>query len=153
MNFIRAGSFLFLLFANLYDSFKMVNMNRMISHTRLSMGCDYYIEHNLCIYYNDNTTNCINLQRDRGYYYDNYDSYIINTQNQDAELSEWEKLKKYQLTPRIVPTVIYTNHSFTNTYVSNQYKEILEYEMINNDYKTWDDIKDIVIMEERYERD
>jgi hypothetical protein len=116
------------------------------------MGCDYYVEHNLCIHYNDNTSNCINLKRDRCYYYDNYDSYIINTQKQDVTLSEWQKLKKYHLTPRTVPTIIYTNHSFANIYVSNQYKELLEYEMINNDYKTWDDIKDIVIVEERFER-
>lgn len=118
------------------------------------MGCDYYIEQRLCIYYNDNTSYCISLDRERGYYSDTdiYDDFIMNSNIENSNLTEWEKNKQYHLTPKTVPLIIYNNHTFINIYVSNQYKAMLEFEMINNDYKTWNDIKDIVILEERYEK-
>jgi len=116
------------------------------------MGCDYYIEHNLCIFYNDNTSNSINLNREKGYYSD-YDDFIMSIIDKSNSMSEWEKMKLYHLTPQAIPFSIYSNHSFNNEYLSNQYKDIIEFEMINNDYKTWEDIKNIIILEERYARD
>jgi hypothetical protein len=121
-------------------------------NNKLYMGCDYYIEHNLRIYYNDNNIYTINLNRERGYYSD-YDDFIMNLRNEANGISTREKMKEYYLTPKAIPFLIYTNHSFVNTYVSDKYKAQLEFEMMNNDYKTWNDIKDIVILEERYERD
>jgi hypothetical protein len=115
------------------------------------MGCDYYIENNLCIFYNDNTSNSINLNRERGYYSD-YDNFIMSIRDKSNNMSEWEKMKLYHLTPQAIPFLIYSNHSFNNEYLSTQYKDIIEFEMINNDYKTWDDIKNIIILEERYAR-
>jgi hypothetical protein len=114
------------------------------------MGYDYYIERNLHIYYNDNSHNYITLNKDRGYYSDENDDFIIIARNENSNKSKWEKTREYYLTPREVPFLIYSNNSFINIYVSNQYKTLLESEMIN---KTWNDIKEIVILEERYERD
>lgn len=117
------------------------------------MGCDYYIEQRLYINYNNNTSYCINLDRKRGYYTDTdiYDDFIENIKIENSNLTKCEKNKKYHLTPKVIP--IYSNHTFTNIYVLNQYKTILEFKMINNDYKTLDDINNIVMLEERYERD
>jgi len=119
------------------------------------MGCDYYIEQNLWIYYNDNTCNCIQLSRKRGYYSDTdiYDKYIMNINIENSNLSEWEKIKQYHLTPIRIPILVYSNNTFSTIYLSNKYKEMLESEIINNYYKRWDDIKEIIILEERYERD
>ena len=67
-------------------------------------------------------------------------------------MSEWEKMKLYHLTPQAIPFLIYSNHTIIDTYLLNKYKYRLEFKMINNDYKTWNDIDKIVILEERYER-
>ena len=153
MIFIKCLSFL--LFINLYNSFKFMNVINHKSTNRIHMGCDYYIEQNLWIYYNDNTCNCIQLSRKRGYYSDTdiYDKYIMNINIENSNLSEWEKIKQYHLTPIRIPILVYSNNTFSTIYLSNKYKEMLESEIINNYYKRWDDIKEIIILEERYERD
>ena len=69
---------------------------------------------------------------------------------ENSKLTEWEKNKQYHLTPKTKPFIIYNNHTFTNIDVSNKYKSMLEFEMINNIDQNWDDIKNIVIYEERY---
>jgi len=150
MIFFKIFSFLF--FINLHYSFKIININR-INKNKVLMGCDYYIEQRLYINYNNNTSYCINLDRKRGYYTDTdiYDDFIENIKIENSNLTKCEKNKKYHLTPKVIP--IYSNHTFTNIYVLNQYKTILEFKMINNDYKTLDDINNIVMLEERYERD
>jgi len=142
----------FLFFINLYDSFKIVSYIKNKTNNIIYMGCDYYIETNLCINYNDNMHSYINLNRERGYY-SGYDNFIMKIRDEANNMSEWEKMKKYHLTPQAVPFLIYTNNSFVNEYVLRQYKEMVEFEIVNNDYKTWDEVKDIVILEERYERD
>jgi hypothetical protein len=113
------------------------------------MGCDYYIEENLYIRYNDDTSNCIKLGRDRGYYYDDF---IMNMKYETENMTEWEKIKQYHLEPKAKPYLLYTNNSFTNMDVSDRYKEMINYAMVN-DKQNWDDIKEIVILEERYKRD
>jgi hypothetical protein len=46
----------FLFFINVNNSFKLINhFNYRLKNKLLYMGCDYYIENNLCIYYNDNS--------------------------------------------------------------------------------------------------
>jgi hypothetical protein len=44
----------FLFFINLCDSFKIINYFKYKTNNIIYMGCDYYIETNLCINYNDN---------------------------------------------------------------------------------------------------
>jgi len=117
------------------------------------MGCDYYIEKNLYIYYNDNSFNYINLKRDRVYYSDiiNHD-FSMSIKSPDSNLSELEKIKQYILIPKKLPFLVFSNDTFTNFYVCNKFKKMVEYEMKNNQNnqnKTWNDVKDIVILEER----
>jgi len=121
------------------------------SNNRISMGCDYYIDKNLYIHYYDNESKCIKLTRDRCYYYDIYDDFIMNENFENSNMTEWEKIKKYHLQPRAQPYLLYINNRFTNMYVSDRYEEMINYAIIN-DKRNWDDIKDIVILEERYER-
>ena len=147
---VNIFSFLFLI--NLYNSFKIINYIKNKKHNTIYMGCDYYIETNLRIYYNDNMCSYISLDRERGYY-SNYDNFIMKIRDEANNMSEWEKMKEYHLTPKAIPFLIYTNKSFVNEYLSNEYKKMIEFEIINNDNKNWDNIKDIVILEERYERD
>jgi len=181
--------FSFLLFVNLYNSFKNTNMNYKLlknsihpsrrndfsrnlsirelnklvksitessfqhyKSNKIFMGCDYYILQNLYIYYNDHSFHYINLHRDRGYYSQIFDDFIMNTISKDDSISKWKKIKNFHLEPRAVPFLIYNNNSFNNIYLSNKYKEIIDFQ-INNNNKTWDDIKEIVIIEERPERD
>jgi hypothetical protein len=129
----------------------MNHINRK-PNNKISMGCDYYIEQNLYIHYNDNDSKCIRLRRDRGYYSDIYDDFIMNVKYQNSNMTEWEKIKEYHLEPRAQPYLVYTNNSFTNMYVLDRYQDMVKYEIVNYN-KNWDDIKEIVILEERYERD
>ena len=144
---------LFLFCINLHNSFKIISYVNHKYHNRLSVGCDYYIEQRLYINYNDGCY-CINLHRKTGYYTytDIYNDFIMGKTIENNKLSELEKIKQYHLTPKTKPFIIYNNHTFTNIDVSNKYKAMLEFEITNNYYKTWDDIKNIVFLEERYEK-
>ena len=134
---------LLLLFSiNLYHSFKITSYVNSQYHNKLFMGCDYYIEKRLCIFYNDKSCYCMNLKTERGYY--------MNINTQSSNLTEWEKIQKYHLTPKD-PLIIYTNRSYINEYVEKKYQPMVEFEMIHNIDQNWCDIKDIVVYEERYE--
>ena len=139
----------FIFFINLYDSLKFINfINRKLTN-KVNMGCDYYIENNMYIYYNDNTCNYINLKRYREYYCEIYDDDL----NFDSKKTDkLKKIKNYYLENRKNPSIIYTNNSFINISIMNSYKEMLDFEISNNDNKTWKDVKEIVILEERYEK-
>ena len=145
------GMFSFLLFINSYESFHLINYRKPMN--KLNMGCYYYIEKNLYIYYKDNSIHSLNIKKDRGYYYDITDDMDIYLSLDDPSEQVRQRLKEYHLESVEMPCLIYSNGNFTNDDVSEKYKMILEYEMMNNDYRTWDDIKDIVVMEERYKRD
>ena len=82
-----------------------------------------------------------------------YDDFIMSVRDKVNNMSSYEKMKQYHLTPKAIPFLIYTNYSFTNIYLSNKYEEMIEFEIINNHYKSWGDIKEIVIEEKRYERE
>jgi len=148
MFFLKVVSFL--LFINLLNGFNPNIIHK--SNNRIFMGCDYYIEKNLCIYYTDDSSYCLTLERERGYYSD-YDDFIIDMMDNSEKISEWEKMKECHLIPREMPTVIYANNTFSNIYVANEYGRMIESQIINNHCKTWDDVKEIVILEERYPRD
>ena len=116
----------------------MISYMNHKSH-KLFVGCDYYIEQRLCIFYNDNSCYCMNVRRERGYYGDGAQS----------NLTELEKIR--HLTPNASQFIIYTNHSYINENVSNKYEAMVEFEMIHNIEQKWDDIKEIVVYEQRYE--
>ena len=154
----------FLYFIGLSNSFNFIKLNSRIYKSNIYMGCDYYIEQNLYIHYNDNSVEYINVQRERAYYTDMRDDLnIINEDDLSLQKTdyteiynnlklEWDKIKQAHLEPKEPPLLIYINHTFINEYLSNKYSHRLEFEMINNDYKTWDDINKIILLEERYER-
>lgn len=123
-------------------------VNNKLPNT-LCMGCDYYIEHQICIHYNNNDYHCINLRRDKGYFSDLQNDFVINMDIENSNLTEWEKIKQYHLTPRAIPFTIYKNNKFVDIYVSDMYKEILESEMVIH---RWGDVKEIVVVEKRYKR-
>lgn len=142
---------LFLFSINLHYSFKIISYSNRKFHNKLFMGCDYYIEQRLCIYFNDNSCDCINLKRERGYYTD-YDDFLMNINPLHTNLTEWERIQQHYLTPKASPVIIYTNRNYGNVYVANKYQEMIENLFQSFIYKKWDDVKDIVLYEERYER-
>lgn len=156
--------FTFIIFCNLCYSFTYTNyMNYKNNHKRnnnLYMGCDYYIEKNLYIYYNDNIVNYISLCRDRRYYYEIYDDTAWNITDDDTAWNiidddsykiRWEKLKKVHLKVKSLPIIIYSNNAFNRSSFSKKYKTIIETE-IKICCKKWCDIKKIELVEKRYEK-
>jgi hypothetical protein len=119
------------------------------------MRCDYYIQQNLIIHFNDNSCGCIKLWRDRAYYseIDIFNHFMIDKNIENSNLTEWEKIKQYHLLPKSKPLIIYNNHTFTDADLSNQYKLMVEHRMNMYDSNRWNDIKHIIISEERYESD
>lgn len=146
------GILSFLLFINSYDSL-FIGINKYKPMNKLVMGYDYYVEKNLYIYYKDNSIQSLNVKKDKRYYYELDRDRELNISSTDSCNEIREKLKKYHLEYVEPPVLVYSNNSFTNAELSKRYKMILEYEMTNHDYKKWDDIKDVVLMEERYQRE
>jgi hypothetical protein len=120
-----------------------VNIN--VDNIELFEDKSYYYE----IYDEDyDNSNDINNSNDR---YDNNNSNDITT---EPKYTLWQKLKQYHLQSTSKPVVVYRNNSFVNRYLSDKYREKLEFEMMYNDYKTWtwDDVREIILLEEeRYE--
>lgn len=142
----------FLLCINSYNSFFTGIIYRKPINF-LKMGCDYYIEKNLYIYYKDNSIGYINIKKNRGYFYEIHRDMTIDLSLYNSSVEARNRLKEYHLEPKEMPCLIYSHGNFTNKDLSKKYKMILEYEMMNHDYKTWDDINHIVVIEERYKRD
>lgn len=110
------------------------------------MGCDYYIDTNLYIYYNnDNNRTDILLHHERGYFYE----MNIDSDEEDYE----EKTKKSiqeQLKPRMKPILIYENSVFCKPNFEEKYKDLILHHLPTD--KVWEDILKIVKKESRYER-
>jgi len=110
------------------------------------MGCDYYILKLLRIYYNDNDYLEIEINREKGYYND------IDV-DEDADDYD-EKVCEYMeevLKPTTEPIVIYSNNNFNKLSCQSKYESLVTSE-INKNNKTWNEIKKIIKVEERYER-
>ena len=145
--------FTFLFFINLNSSFKFINY-KLNNKTYMKTSCDYYIEQNLYIYYNDNKCNYINLYKDDAYYNDLYydDDFNMDILNDTSYMLRLEKIKQYHLVSKKSPILIYSDHTITDLYLFNKYKYKLEFKMVNDGYAKWSDVNKIVILEERYER-
>lgn len=130
-------------FSCLYNSNGFSFMANKKIYSRL-MGCDYYIDNNLYIYYNDNNNSFINLDRKSGYFNIIEEGYI-----DDANEVTMDDYKKNILETKIIPILIYNNNTFHNLSFQKKYKNIIEQNI--KDYgKEWKDIKEIVKKEERY---
>jgi hypothetical protein len=109
------------------------------------MGCDYYILKVLRIYYTETDYLEVELTRERGYYYYQFD--------EDEEHYE-NKVSEYIndiLTPKMKPILLYDNNNFIQLSFETKYKTIIDNE-INKNNMRWGDIHKIVKVEERYER-
>lgn len=112
------------------------------------MGCDYYIDADLVVYYKNgsNERTYIPLQHERGYFYDtNIDS---DEEGYDEKMA---KSIAEQLEPRMKPIVIYKNDVFCKPNFEDKYKNMILHHLPND--KTWEDIAKVVKKESRYERD
>lgn len=143
--------FLLFCFINLCNSFTLINKKYYIKRTcihKLNMGCDYYIDKDLQIYYyNDIIFSSINLQRERGYYW----FISVLDEDEDGYETELARYKEQILQPIMEPIVIYSNNSFNKVSFENKYTKIIESELkIFN--KTWNDVKKIMKIENRFER-
>jgi len=111
------------------------------------MGCDYYIDKDLILFFhNDYRPTYINLEHNRGYFYD----LSIDIDEEDYERKEEESVKK-QLTPSMKPILIYENNLFIKAIYEEKYKDLILHHLPND--KTWTDIQKIIKSESRYERD
>lgn len=141
-----------LFFINFCNSFLLTkNYPKLISiHHKfeLNMGCDYYIDKNLHIYdYNDKVISYINLEHNRGYFFD----YSLLDEDEDDYDKEVAKEIKRILQPSMEPITIFINNTFCKTSFEKKYKKLIDYELIIYN-KTWDNVNKIIKKEERYER-
>jgi len=156
----------FIYFFYLYNSFYYVNSfnyyfnnikNIKNINKQIKMSWDYYIDKNLYIYYNnDNNYSFINIERKKGYYNKNkINNQILNITYGDSREIRIEKLQNYHLKSKNKPMQIYFNNSFNQKYISEiieeMYEEMIELEMIILN-KKWKDVKEIIIIEERYQK-
>ena len=112
------------------------------------MGCDYYIDKNLHIYdYNDNEITHINVEHERGYYW----FVSLLDEDEDGYDKEYAEYIKDQLTPSMKPIIIYSNKTFNKLSFENKYKKFIE-DDIKIFNKTLNDVKNILKIENRYER-
>ena len=130
---------------NFPNSFNSISLD---SRHELNMGCDYYIDKYLHIYYyNDIIFSYINLKHEKGYYW----FVSLLDEDEDGYEEEYIQYKKNKLEPVMEPIVIYSNNTFNKLSFENKYKEIIQYEL-NLFNKTWNDINKIIKIENRYER-
>lgn len=145
---------LFTFFMNLCSSFTLMPSKYPSfffsrSHIcNLNMGCDYYIDKDLRIYYYTDTvfTN-INLQHLPGYFW--FDHSL--DEDEDGHDEELNLYIMQTLEPFMKPIVIYRNNTFSNPSFETKYKNQIE-DTLNTLDKDWNDVKQIVKIEERYER-
>ena len=107
------------------------------------MGCDYYIQKMLRIYFEDDYLNCL-LDRERGYYFNIYDE---DEEDYETKVNEY---RRKCLTPKMESILIY-NNQFNNSTYETKYKSIVE-NFMKDCGRLFSDITKIIKLEVRYER-
>ena len=100
----------------------------------------------LHIYYNEIDYLDFELNREKCYYYYQFD--------EDEEHYE-DKISEYInniLKPKMKPIMLYDNNNFIQPSFETKYKTIIDNE-INKNNMRWDNICKIIKLEERYERE
>lgn len=111
------------------------------------MGCDYYMDKDLYIYFhNTHRYIFINLEHNRRYFYE----INIDSDDEDYEKKQ-EESETEQLMPSMKPILIFMNDTFSKPIFEEKYKELILQNLPKD--KTWEDILKIVKKESRYERD
>ena len=147
--------FLLICFINLCNSFtKQINkkycpnfISRQCSY-KLNMGCDYYIDKDLCIYdFNNEILSRINLEKIKAYFW----FFSVLDQDDDGYDIEHAEYIEKTLEPSMEPIAIYSNNTFIKLSFENKYKEMIEDEL-NIFNKTLNDVNKIIKIENRYKR-
>lgn len=111
------------------------------------MGCDYYIQNELHVYFEDEDYSSLEVEREcRGCYYDDN---VFDESKEDYETKVNEYIKEC-LTPKMKPVVIYDNN-FNKPLYEIKYKPIVE-NFMKDCGKKISDITKIIKVEVRYER-
>lgn len=115
------------------------------------MGCDYYIVKALEIILKDEKYPLtVELERDYGYFGDF--SMDEDSPDYDKQLEKWEEYKLERLKSVMLPIVIYEEDVFMNAKLEQKYRFLVEEELFLNK-RSWKEVKQIVKIEYRYERD
>ena len=109
------------------------------------MGCDYYIQKVLRIYFEDDDYLCFVIGTERGYYMNIYDE---DEEEYETKLNEY---LKECLTPKMEPIILYNNGAFNKSTYETKYKSIVE-NFMKDCGKVFSDITKIIKVEDRYER-
>ncbi len=111
------------------------------------MGCDYYILKVLKIRYKSGTESCIELERDRGYY---FGGPKCDSDDDDFKEAYDRWLDQfYKVTYK--PVRIYSDDSFKNESVEVKYRKMIHEHLIDNK-RTYDDVLDVYKAEVREPR-
>jgi hypothetical protein len=113
------------------------------------MGCDYYITKYLKVNFQNNSPLCIQLERNKGYFY-------LDEDDPNYE-EEYEKYVHDQLNPYMKPIIIYEKNQFVNSILENKYKLLIHneldiYNKFHENIIELKDILDITKIETRFER-
>jgi len=109
------------------------------------MGCDYYLNTYICIFYNDNTKSEIILERERGYF--NTDFCIDNNDPRYYEIID-ENFEK-QIQDIKEPFIIYENNEWKiDENLKNDYVCIIK-NMLENTRKEINEIEKIEEIEKK----
>lgn len=146
---------LFFFFSNLCHSFTVIHTKyfptffaRKPYSYQLNMGCDYYIDKELQVYYHNETIfSYIILEREKGYYM------FGSTFDEDEDGYELQVAQyiKHELEPRMKPILIYENHTFQKESFERKYTQMIERDLHSSN-KTWSNVDKILKIENRHER-
>lgn len=114
------------------------------------MGCDYYIVKALEITLKEEKYPLmVDLECDYGYFGDF--SLDEDSPDYDKQLEKWEEYKLEQLKSVMLPIVIYEEDTFMNSKLEQKYSLLIEEELFLNK-RSWNEVKQIVKIEYRYEK-
>lgn len=108
------------------------------------MGCDYYIVKALYIYYRDTYLD-VELSREKGYFYCNYDS-----DDEDYDKKVNAHIKEC-LKAEMKPIILYNDNNFIQESYKQKYKNMILDEIKKYNIE-WSEITQIKKIEYRYER-
>ena len=83
------------------------------------MGCDYYIQKLLLIYFSDNEYLGMELEREKVYF-----GKINLDEDEDDYEQKYNEYIKDVLTPKMEPIIIYDNNSFNKLLSKEKYKTL-----------------------------
>lgn len=112
------------------------------------MGCDYYKCKYLKIKFQYLTTLTIDLEIDNGYY-----NFSLDEDDPDYN-QKYEEYVEEILNNVMEPIIIYDNNQFRSSKLEDKYKYLIDIKLKeSNNNLEWEHIREIVKIENRYERE